>query len=307
MSHSIKLKNGRRTFSVISNFHEQEVYAPIRRWNRVIFLIHGFPDDNTSFSKVIPILEENFPKALILAPLLRGYEESSQGPEGEYTVGEIAKDVKSWINEVLPVKNLPVHLVGHDWGAIIAFKVASVYPELVDSMVTLAIPYLSNLRIWEYLLKIPLQLYKSSYFLTMQSEYLYKKLRQTGEDTYLDYLWRYWSPNYEYSRQEIDQVRSTLLKPGVLEASTAYYRCLFKILNFDGRRWNVNFEQVPTLILGGETDGCMIKSVYDLEAEKLAQTKLVKVQTMNRVGHFLHREDPVKVAEAIVEWIRYNK
>lgn len=306
MPHEVKLFNGSRSFSAWSS-HPQFLLGNSKAYDRVIFLLHGFPDNNDSFNEMTPFLQRRFggkdgSSVLTLAPLMRGYEPSSQGATNEYCMYELAHDVMLWIQFVSPKNNIPVHLVGHDWGAIVAFKTASKYPHLVTSMVTLAIPYMTNLHAWHFLWYFPQQIWHLSYMLRMQSALFYgpafKDVRLPG---YLDELWECWSPEWDFSSQ-IRSVRKTLAQPGVLHAATAYYRNLIPWKKLLELRWNVDFAQVPTLILGGEKDGCMLASVYDLESRLLASTPKVKVQLLHGVGHFLHREDPAEVAENACCW-----
>lgn len=303
----IGLHNGKRVFTTLSNFSEPEIfcYKKNRKWTRVIILLHGFPDTNTTYNDIWPLLLNSFPEdmgILLLAPTMRGYEPSSQGPEDEYRVIDLADDVKTWIASI-DLSGVAVHLIGHDWGAIVAFKTANLYPELITSMVCLAIPYLANIRIWEYALYCPQQIYYSSYMFTMQISWLYRsKLSDTSENSYLDSLWKFWSPTWKYHNEAIDEVKKTFHKPGVIDASTAYYRCIANPLNFSSRRWAVDFDKVPTLVLGGEKDGCMNKGLYDLEYSKLKDTPNVQVKTLPNIGHFLHREEPRLVAELISDW-----
>lgn len=308
--HQIKLDTGSRVFSAFSNYSQNDIFTDeLKQWDRIVVLVHGFPDNNTSFHEIYPILERAFKKrVLLISPLLRGYEPSSQGAYEDYKISDIAGDIKSWIELVNRNNELPTHVVGHDWGALATFKAAYLYPELITSVVTLAIPYISNIKIWEYVFKVPIQIYNSSYMITMQfASYYQERLKQTGRSSYLNYLWRYWSPTYDFSDAEIESVRKTLFELGVIDASTAYYRCLFKPHVFKEIKWVIDFEKVPTLILGGQNDGCMSKRLYDLEAWKFQDVKNVKVQTISHVGHFLHRENPVKVGELIADWFtKYN-
>lgn len=301
MSHTVKLNHDGREFSAISSHRPQQVFArpQNRPWLKVIILLHGFPDNNTSYEGVWPVLTRAFPQALLLAPALRGYEPSSIGKDADYRVSDLAKDLKAWVELLGDLKDVGVHVVGHDWGAITTYVAAMKYPELFTSIVTLAIPMMANIKPWELLLKCPQQIYLSSYFFTMQFRALYgPKFR--GE--YLDDLWSYWSPTWKYGEDDIGSVRKTLAQTGVLDAATAYYRCLFR--NRKETKWFVDFEKVPALILGGEEDGCMSSKLYEIQKSKLSGNPHVKVQTMAGLGHFLHREDPVKVGEAIVEWIQ---
>ncbi|QBM85550.1 epoxide hydrolase [Metschnikowia aff. pulcherrima] len=306
MKHKITLRNGKRSFSAWSS-HPQTLVGEPLAYERVIFLLHGFPDNNDSYNEMTPILRSHFEgrkekSVLIIAPLMRGYEALSQGQSNEYCMYELAQDVLVWIQEVNPQKDLPVHIVGHDWGAIVAFKTASNYPELITSMVTLAIPYMTNLRPWHFLWYFPKQIWCLSYMLRMQSALFYRPaFGDVCKPGYLDSLWRFWSPDWDFSR-EIGPVRQTLAEPGVLDAATAYYRNLIPWKNLQEFGWPVDFEKVPTLILGGEKDGCMLAALYDLEFRLLASTPRVKVQVLNGVGHFLHREDSVKVSELVCDW-----
>lgn len=300
---SITLKNGNRSFSTLST-HDAAAVANISNYDRVIFFLHGFPDNNHSFDKVIPLVTENLPnqKVLCLAPLLRGYEPSSLGDDHDYKVSDMAGDVREWILQIVPNKEVPVHLVGHDWGAIITFKAAKLYPDLITSTVTLAIPYLANLRGWQLLWYAPRQLYALTYFYTMQFAFWYKrKFGDLQKPGYLDALWAYWSPNWDFSA-DIASVRDTLSQPGVLDGTTAYYRNLFRVSALTERDWRVDFAKVPTLIVGGDQDGCMVPELYELEARILGGISKVYVRLLTGLGHFLHREDPAKVAELVATW-----
>lgn len=301
----IKLHNGKRVFTTLSNLSQTAIVG--QKFNRVIFLFHGFPDVNTTFNKIWPLLIDHYNSlnepVLILAPKLRGYEKSSIGPEGEYMLPYLADDVKAWIHEVNPELNKPVNIVGHDWGAILGFKFANMYPDLVTSMVCMAIPYLANVNPLELVWYAPEQLYLSTYFFTMQYAYFYKdKLTQDNE--YLTKLWKYWSPGYKATQAEINEIRETFAKDGVVDAVTAYYRHLFRPFSLKKSRWPVDFTKVPTLVLMGEDDGCMSKKLAYLEERKLKQYgEKAKVKLLPQAGHFLQREQPKIVADLVVEFL----
>lgn len=302
MNYTVKLHHNQREFSAFSSLPQLQLSSSLA-FDRLIILMHGFPDNNQSYKETAPILTEHFGKnTLVVAPLLRGYEPLSAGPKDEYSMAHVASDVKAWILLLVPEQNKPVHLVGHDWGAIVAFKTAQLYPELITSMVTLAIPYLANLRAWHLLWYAPRQIYCLSYMLTMQLLFFYAtKFGDLRKPGYLDQLWEFWSPGWTFGT-DIDSVRETLSQPGVLDSATAYYRNLVTWKNRRNLRWPVDFARVPTLVLGGDKDGCMVSALFELEAQLLAPVPKVKVQLLSGVGHFLHREDPTKVGELICDW-----
>ena len=297
--YKVELKSDGKSSSAFSNVPQDKLFS---EFSRVIFMLHGFPDNNTSFEKVWPIVERGVKakkeKVLLLAPAMRGYERLNQRDFSQYRTSDLARDVYKWV-EFLQMKGKPVHLFGHDWGAIASFKAASMYPDVITSIVTLAIPYLSNVHLWDFLWWFPIQIYLLSYFLTMQWSRWYNKMYTSK---YLDELWQYWSPGWKYRADEIESVRSTLTSNGVLDHATAYYRCLFNPMNIRDVRWHVDFNKVPTMMVGGEKDQCQSVKIYEFEKRKLAGNPNVRVEVVPGVGHFLHRENPEKVGELAVEW-----
>lgn len=297
--YSTELHNGERTFSAWVNRQSPKPGT----FTRLIIFMHGFPDNKDSFVSMIPAIEEHFGSdVLIVAPALRGYEKSSQKGKSDYSIASLAEDVRLWILELVPDQRVPVHLVGHDWGAVAAFKAASEYPELITLMVTLAIPYLTNIRWWQFLWYAPQQIWCSSYMLRMQSALFYRyKFGDLLRPGYLDELWAYWAPGWDFS-SDIESVRTTLALEGVLDHVTAYYRSALSLRNLRDLQWEVDFDRVPTLILGGDRDGCMVPALFELESRILAPVAKVKVQLLEGVGHFAHREDPDTVGELVTAW-----
>lgn len=302
MDYRLSLTTGHLTLSARSSLSQEHILQ--RRFDKLVLLLHGFPDNNETFTELYPLLQKKYTRALFVAPALRGYESNSLGGSKDYCMYEVATDIKNWINTLADGKNIPVHIVGHDWGAIVAFKTASMYPDLVTSMVTLAIPYLTNLSLLKIILFSPLLLFKQiwllSYMLTMQIKFLYHY--KFGGD-YLHDLWRFWSPTWNFSDTQLASVAATLSNPFVLDGATAYYRCLLTPKNWKSFRWYVNFDEVPTLILGGTEDGCMLAQLFRLEQKVLATEAKACVALIENVGHFMHRENPLAVASHVISWL----
>ena len=88
----------------------------------VVLALHGFPDCLRSFRFQMPDLADAGFRAI--APALRGYEpETAAGGTSIATFHpiRIADDVIAWAEALGPV-----HLVGHDWGGIVAYLATSV-------------------------------------------------------------------------------------------------------------------------------------------------------------------------------------
>ncbi|MGA5989165.1 alpha/beta fold hydrolase, partial [Escherichia coli] len=72
------------------------------------------------------------------APNQRGYSLDAR-PEGRqaYRMQELLQDLDLLIDQI----NQPVHLVGHDWGAIVAWEYAMHYPKKLKNRVVLSVPH----------------------------------------------------------------------------------------------------------------------------------------------------------------------
>jgi pimeloyl-ACP methyl ester carboxylesterase len=103
----------------------------------LIVLVHGWPELWYSWRHQLPVLAEAGFHAV--APDLRGYGESdpSETDEG-YALSNLAADAVGLL-DALGVERAV--LVGHDWGANIAWACAELYPERVAAVVALSVPY----------------------------------------------------------------------------------------------------------------------------------------------------------------------
>src|SRR4051812_18539820 len=100
-----------------------------------VVLLHGFPDSSRLWRNQLPALHENGFQTV--APDLRGFGESDKPAElSEYRVGRSVADVVA----ILDALEIPrAHVVGHDWGAGVAWVLAMSAPERVDRLVVLSV------------------------------------------------------------------------------------------------------------------------------------------------------------------------
>ena len=102
-----------------------------------VLLLHGFPQDSRSWAALSPLLHERGYRTV--APNQRGYSPGARPrPRRAYRPSELTADVV----ELIEVAGLgPVHLVGHDWGAAVAWEVAAQRPDLLRSLTALSVPH----------------------------------------------------------------------------------------------------------------------------------------------------------------------
>ncbi|MED5814580.1 alpha/beta fold hydrolase [Mycolicibacterium sp. 050232] len=103
----------------------------------VVVLLHGFPQQNSSWTPIISLLTAAGYRCL--APNQRGYSPGARPPRRrDYRASELVKDTLALIDASGAER---VHLVGHDWGAAVAWGVAEHAPERLASLSALSVPH----------------------------------------------------------------------------------------------------------------------------------------------------------------------
>ena len=123
-----------------------------------VVLLHGFPDSGRLWRHQVPALAgAGFQ---VIVPDLRGYGRSDKPEAVEaYSLMHIAGDVLA----ILADLNVPrAHVVGHDWGAALAWALATFRPDTVDHLVALSVGHPATFR------RTPRQREKSWYMLLFQ-------------------------------------------------------------------------------------------------------------------------------------------
>jgi pimeloyl-ACP methyl ester carboxylesterase len=266
----------------------------------VALCLHGFPDHARSFrDQFDPLTRAGF---RAIAPTLRGYEPCSQPRDGDYNMVRMAEDVVAWIDQLEQER---VHLIGHDWGAIVGYAVAALAPERLHSLTTVAIPHIGRVQ-REGIRKVPSQLRNSWYVLFFQLPGLSDYIVERKNWAFIDKLWRDWSPGWSIPQDELELVKQTLAQPGVKRAALGYYRAAARRSSEGARRSNELFEaktQVPTLAVTGALDGCMDTRMHDvamLEEDFPAGFEVVRIEG---AGHFVHQEKPGEFNAHLIPWL----
>jgi pimeloyl-ACP methyl ester carboxylesterase len=103
----------------------------------LVVLLHGFPESSAEWLHVVPQLADAGYRAV--APNQRGYAKGAR-PVGtdEYHVTRLTDDVLG-IAETLGAREF--HLIGHDWGALVAWHVAAHHPDRVRTLTIVSVPH----------------------------------------------------------------------------------------------------------------------------------------------------------------------
>ena len=198
-----------------------------------------------------------------------------------------------------------VHLVGHDWGAAVAYVAAAAAPERFKSLTVMAVPHAG--RFAREGLRIPKQLRLSWYMGFFNIPWLSDWVVQRQDYAFIRKLWKNWSPGWQPEPGVLDDVIRTLSQPGVRSAALGYYRAALSIhallVSAEEAHYAV---PVPTLALTGERDGCIDSRVFELLMKPQDFPRGLTVERVSNAGHFLHQEQPQRVNELILEWLEHR-
>jgi pimeloyl-ACP methyl ester carboxylesterase len=261
--------------------------------------LHGFPDSAHTWRHLLPVLAEAGFHAC--APFSRGYRPTAVPDDGRYQTGALVADASA-LHEVLGGDERAV-IVGHDWGAFVAYGAASHQPARWSRVVGMAVPpggalggaIVGNLG----------QLKRSWYMFFFQHP-LADVVVANDDLAFIDMIWRDWSPGLDCA-EDVLHAKECLRDPANLAAALGYYRSVLGAVPPDPA---LNDEQAatnqippqPTLYLHGADDGCVGRDVVDAALASGA-LDAVRTEIVPACGHFLQLDDPPTVNSLILEHV----
>jgi pimeloyl-ACP methyl ester carboxylesterase len=100
-----------------------------------VILLHGFPDTGDLWRNQVPALVKRGFRTIV--PDMRGRGRSGKPAAApDYRLSTIVGDVTG-VLDALGIER--VHVVGHDWGAAVAWLVAALAPDRVDRLVAISV------------------------------------------------------------------------------------------------------------------------------------------------------------------------
>lgn len=263
--------------------------------------LHGFPDTPNSYRYLMEDLAAAGYRAV--APYLRGYAPSSIPQDGRYDTAILGADVAA-LHEALGGDEHAV-LVGHDWGACVAYCGAVRDPSRWKRCVGLSVPPLS---VFAKMIFPYDQLKRSFYFWFFQMA-VSDSVVHANNLEFIERLWKEWSPDFDGSA-ELKNVKASLGKLENLQAALGYYRALFSAPYFampSGMAeqipiWGTKLKQ-PTLYLHGKKDGCIVLDEELIREVPACFGPRSVAELLPNLGHFLLLEDPRTVNARILEFL----
>lgn len=261
-------------------FHVME-YGPAT--GEPVILLHGFPDAWFTWQEQMAALGAAGFRAI--APDQRGYNLSDK-PEGiqNYTLDKLVADVLR-IADALEVTRF--HLVGHDWGAMVCWKLALNYPERVKRMVISNVPHPQVMR--KFLQTNPRQILKSSYIAFFQLPRLPENVLRINDWQLL---------RKQLSRQlsatQLQQYQRAWGQPEAMKSMIHWYRAF----QFDQGDPKNQLVHVPTRIIWSRRDPYLL---HDMAKSSMDYVTYGDLHMLMEAGHWVHHDVPDKYNTLLLE------
>jgi epoxide hydrolase 4 len=246
-------------------------------------LLHGFPDYHASWRAQMPALAEAGFRAV--APDLRGYNLSDK-PEGvgSYRMERLIDDVLRLIQALDAPR---AHIIGHDWGAIIAWQFALRHPEWLDRLAILNVPHPAHVPMrWLF---DPVQLYKSWYVFFFQLPSIPEQ--RISDDDFKNLKRVYFGQKKAFDPDEIEGYIEAARRTGNMSGPVNYYRALLRksLIPRSGDRKRIDH---PVLVLWGDDDPALQPSLAEPPTDLVPNCEVIHFPD---AGHWVHKERPDEV------------
>lgn len=257
----------------------------------LVILLHGFPEFWYGWRKQIPVLSQHY---RIVAPDMRGYNLSDKPQSvSEYKIETLASDIAELIKKL---GNGKVILVGHDWGAAVAWVVGSLYPELLRKLVIINVPHPAEMR--RALIGFNLAQWTKSYYIFLfQLPWLPEwRMGRDLADIFRRTFAKFSPSGKPPLEEEIQEYVKAYSQPGALTGTINYYRAA---LRYQSKLDTTTLLPMPILMLWGEQDKALGKELTYNTKQYCENLEIVYDPTS---GHFIQYDNPELVNRKLLEF-----
>ena len=256
-----------------------------------VVLLHGFPEFWYSWRNQMPALSNAGFRSMAVD--LRGYNRSDK-PDGvpQYRLSMLVEDIAALIRERAGGK---AHVVGHDWGGAVAFRLAAVHPQLVHKLVVMncAFPaaYARELRrgLGQWL--------RAWYIIFFQTPKLPEFAITRKRLAALQKAWKSQPQNPDaFTDDDINEYRRAFETPAALTGPVNFYRAALRYRNdLFGAPQQVDAQ---TQLVWGEPDPFATPRVLNGLEQWIPN---LRIERIPNASHWVQNDAPRRVNELLIE------
>jgi pimeloyl-ACP methyl ester carboxylesterase len=251
---------------------------------RPVLLLHGFPETSACWSAVTPLLTQAGLRTY--APDQLGYSPGARPADVDaYTTQNLAQVTADLMTALaIPVADV----VGHDWGANVAWSLAAWHADRVRSLTAVSVPhpaaYTAAFRV------DPEQKERSAYIRLFWQEGKAEEVLLADDARRLRRM--YDVENSGISPETVDEYVAVLSAPGALTAALNWYRAM----SSDSR---VDKVEVPTTYVWSDADVAIGRTAADACAEFASGD--YRFVALPGITHWIPEQAPEQLAAAILD------
>lgn len=288
------VKNLEKQFISVGNIQLHVVMAGSED-GEPLFLLHGFPEFWYGWKNQISFLAEQGYRVIV--PDQRGYNLSDK-PDGigNYTLDILAQDV---INLATALGYEKINLIGHDWGGIVAWWVATLFPDKLKKLIILNAPY-PSIMTNQVLEGNIAQWLKSWYIVFFQIPFLPETLVSLNDYESMANSLQQSSKSASFSDEDIEKYRRAWSQPGAMTAMLNWYRAIAR----NALKNDLHITPcivTPTLLLWGEKDKYLSKELAELSIAICDDGELIFYPTAT---HWLQHDEAQSINQEIHHFLQ---
>jgi pimeloyl-ACP methyl ester carboxylesterase len=247
-----------------------------------VLLLHGFPQDHREWELITPRLHEAGLRTYALDQ--RGYSPGARPVTvADYRIAESVADAVA-VLDALGIG--AAHVVGHDWGATVAWWLAAEHPDRVRTLTAISVPHPHALA--DKLRSNWLQAARFAYMGVFRSGFAERLLLARGGAVLRSMMKPIGDRAAGYA--------AAMREPGRLTAALNWYRAVSP-----RRQGDAPPVSVPTTYVWSDGDPLVMRSTADHTAAWVsADYRLV---TLTGIGHWVPEEAPQALTEIVLSRI----
>jgi pimeloyl-ACP methyl ester carboxylesterase len=264
----------------------------------VILLLHGWPDDASTWDAIVPVLNDAGLRTI--APTTRGFGKTRFLSAETPRTGNAARLVLDAIEMLDALGIARFSVVGHDWGANMAAILALGWPDRVARIAMLSSPpRLGGLP------PLPLSHARLQWYHWFQATKCGARTVRDDPKAFARIMWETWSPPGWFDDATFDRVAASFDNPDWVDVTLHSYRSRWEEAAPDpASMWLEDKARtarpltLPAIYFQGELDGVNPPETSAKVAEKFAGP--FERIVLPGIGHFPTREAPGEVAARLL-------
>jgi len=187
-------------------------------------------------------------------------------------------------------------VIGHDWGAAVAWHLAEHHQERIERAAILNVPHPAVMM--RHLRRNPKQMLRSWYIAFVQLPWLPERLATLKQGKLMEKALRATSRPGTFSDEDLDHYRQAWSQPGALTGMLNWYRAAARHPASAKASKKI---ATPTLLIWGAQDTALGREMAQPSIELCEQGRL---EFIEEATHWVQHEEPHRVNKLLLNFLR---